>query len=286
MSERDVLRAAVMAMPARARISHGSRLRLLGLPVGPVAPVHLTVQGELHLDLDGIVLHRTKAMPPCDDDGVTPAAAFVQTVSTGRMIDVLARGEWLLHRGHLTRTEISEIARVHPWRPGAAESRAIVPALDGRSASLPESRLRLVVAAAGLPVPVPNVDLVEEDRVVARSDLVLAQWNVLLEYEGRQHLHDPAQWRRDLARYADLRARGWTYLQVTHEMLQHPRALVLRVHALLRDNGYDGPPPQFGVRCWRLFSPVSARVPWAGDLASTGGHVVDAASPLRRVGGR
>lgn len=286
MREQDVLRAAAMALPERARLSHGSRLRALGLQLGPLSPVHFTVQGELHLDLDGIVLHRTKAMPPCDDVGVTPASAFVQAVTEGRLIDVVARGEWLLHHGHVTRTQIEEIARSQSWRPGAAEARALVPGLDGRSASLPETRLRLVVAASGLPVPTPNVDLVDGDRVVARSDLVLPAWNLLLEYEGRQHLHDEAQWRRDLARYADLRARGWTYLQVTHEMLQHPRALVLRVHALLLENGYDGPPPRFGPRWWALFGPVSSRLSWIGDLASTSTHVVDADSPLRSADGR
>lgn len=113
--------AARLALPADARISHTSRLRMLGLEHGPSDPIHFTVAGDLHLTPSGIYLHRTLVMPPIDDVGVTPASAFVGFAARARIIDLVGVGDWLLHRHHVSEVELHEIATLHAWRSTAAQ---------------------------------------------------------------------------------------------------------------------------------------------------------------------
>ena len=127
---------------------------------------------------------------------------------------------------------------------------AVLPLLDARSRSLPESETRLVLEFAGLPRPEVNVEVVDHDGVfLGCGDLVYLLWKLLIEYEGRQHAFDVAQFESDIDRYAGFRRDGWEYLQVTQRKLRHPRSLVLEVHRALVSRGYDGPPPEFG-RPW------------------------------------
>ena len=78
MSQLDWISAASMAMPERAQVSHITRIQAAGLDIGSRRPLHFTVAGDLHIDLDEIFLHRTEVLPPLDGVGVTPAAAFIQ----------------------------------------------------------------------------------------------------------------------------------------------------------------------------------------------------------------
>jgi len=258
LSHPEMLQAAALSLTSRARLSHVSRIQALGLDRGGTERLHFTVTGDLHIDIDGIFLHRTVLMPPTDDVGVTPAAAFVQCCAELPVIELVVIGDWLVRRGHATCEEIHDVSRLHPWRPGARESRSVVPWLDGASRSPRESEVRAMVLACGLPAPEPNAPVFDEGgREVAIVDLLFRRWWFAVEYEGRQHADDPRQFARDIGRYADLRRLGMEYLQITSSMLTSPRAAMTRLHAGLAARGYDGPPPSFGARWQALFEPVS-----------------------------
>src|SRR5687768_9866715 len=77
MSEGDRIEAARLALPATARLTGLTRIRRLGLDFGPSSPVRFVVEGDLHLALEGVFLHRTARLPPADHATVTPAAAFI-----------------------------------------------------------------------------------------------------------------------------------------------------------------------------------------------------------------
>ena len=245
MSAADELEAARLALPDHARMSHRTRLQALGLDA-PAKPFHFTVAGDLHLDLPGVTLHRTKVLPPCDGVGVHPASAWVQECASLTRLEAVALGDWLLFGEHADRETLVDSARLHPWRPGAREALQVVPDLDGRARSLPESHLRCRLMSAGLPRPEVNADVLVAWRRVAIADLLFREWGVAVEYEGRQHHSDAWQFARDVQRYADLRAGGIEYVQVTAEMMRSPRAVVLAVYQCLRRRGYDGPAPVFG----------------------------------------
>lgn len=257
MTDLDWIKAATLAMPNRARLSHISRIRALGLDYGPVFPIEFTIPTDLHLEMDSVFLHRTEVLPPADDIAVSPAAAFIGYAATARLIDLIKVGDWLLHEGHMTRNELAELARFQLWRPGAKQVLRVLPHLDGRSRSLKESETRAILCFAGLPQPEVNVDILEDGVFLACVDMLYRAWRLIVEYEGRQHAQDPHQFNHDIGRYAGLRSARWDYFQVTQELLVHPRTLVLRIHAKLVERGYDGPEPEFGARWRALFDPVS-----------------------------
>ncbi len=259
MTHVDTIAAAALSMPGRAHLSHESLLQALGLDVGAHLPVRFTVAGDLHIATDDIFLHRTVVLPPTDARGVTPASAFIQYCATATVVDAVIAGDWLLHRHHMSLVEVAELTARDDWRPGARQARRVLRHLDGRSASPQESRLRVVIAFSGLPTPGINVPIEHGGRQIAIVDLLFAIWRLVVEYEGRQHAMDPRQFGRDIGRYADLRESDHEYIQVTFEMLQQPRHVVLRIHRALVRRGYHGPGPVFGRRWDSLFEPIEAR---------------------------
>ena len=261
MTPVDWIAAAALTMPERAQLSHLTRIQALGLDFGPRRPFHFTVAGDLHLDVGDIFLHRTEVLPPLDDVGVTPGGAFIQYCSDARMIDAIKVGDWLLHQRQMSVLEVAELARRDRWRPGALQALRVLPHLDAAARSLKESESRAVVVFSGLPVPEVNVDLVVNGRRLGCVDLLFRVWMLVLEYEGRQHAETAEQFGIDIVRYAGFRDELVAYLQVTNEMLRQPRALVLRVHQMLVDRGYDGPAPVFGARWRSLFEPIAVRPP-------------------------
>jgi hypothetical protein len=257
MTDLDWIAAAAMAMPDRAQMSHITRIQALGLDFGPMKPFHFTVAGDLHLDVDDIFLHRTEVLPPLDDLGVTPAAAFIQYCVGARMIDAIKVGDWLLHRRHMTVLEVAELARRDHWRPGANKVRRVIPHLDAGSRSLKESESRAVLVFAGLPKPEVNKDVRDaRGDLIGCGDLVYLLWKLLVEYEGRHHLTDLSQWNRDIDRYRGFRDESWRYVQVTNEKLDTPMKLVAEVYRQLVRGGYDGPAPTFGSLWLSLFEPI------------------------------
>lgn len=252
--------AARLWKPQDARVSHGTRLWLLGVEKGELLPIHLTVARDLHLAVPGIMLHRTAVMPPHDDVGVCVEAAFVGWAASARLIDLVAVGDWLIHRGHTTITALLVFAHEQSWRPGAAEVAAAVPLLDARSRSIPESETRVCLQVAGLPRPEVNLDVHDDAGLfLGCGDLVLRLWKLLVEYEGGQHFADARQIASDVDRYARFRQHGWEYVQVTKRHLAHPRDMVRRVHRELVARGYAGPSPEFGHAWDALFDLPNTR---------------------------
>ena len=256
MTAPDRIAAARLAMPARAQLSHVSRIQELGLDIGETKPVHFTVAGDHHLAIADTFLHRTEVLPPLDDVGVTPASAFIQYCATARLIDAIKVGDWLLHRHHITILEVAELSRRDHWRRGARQVRQVLGHLDAGSRSLPESEVRVLLVFAGLPAPEVNVPVDVDGDLLGIVDLLVRDVMLALEYEGRQHAESPTQFNRDIGRYAAFRSNGVDYFQITHEMAQKPKVLMARVHARMVELGYVGLAPVFGTRWDSLFETI------------------------------
>ncbi len=260
MTEEDWVMAAALALPDDARPTGITLIQRLGLDYGPRRPIRFVVARDLHLDLEGIFLHRTVRMPPLGPFGVNAAAAFISYCSLTRVVDAIKVGDWLLRNGHMTLTELHDLAWGQLWRAGAAEALWLLEHLDGSAWSLKESELRSVLAFAGLPRPLVNVDLGLDPVRAVVGDLWFRDLGVLVEYQGRHHQEDRGQYHSDIDRFALVRRHRVRYVEVTHELLSQPRAAVARVHAELVAAGYDGPPPVFGERWRQLFSSVALAV--------------------------
>lgn len=260
MTWTDTVQAAQLALPDSARTTGVTRLQQLGLDVGARAPLHFVVEGDLHLVLDGVFLHRTVKMPPSDDDGVTVEAAFVAYCAGVRLVDAIKVGSMLLHEEQMDLGRLDDILTQERWRRGAAEAAYVVQLLDGRCRSLPEAELLAYVVFAGMPTPQVNEKVVLADGTELTPDLWFVQLGAAVEYEGSQHQLDRDQYNADIDRYAAYRRNAVPYVQVTKERMRSPKATVRLVHAALVRQGYVGPGPDFGPSWEALFVRVAVLV--------------------------
>jgi very-short-patch-repair endonuclease len=104
---------------------------------------------------------------------------------------------------------------------------------DPRAESQPESRLRVLLALAGLPA-VPQYTVRDATgKFVARVDLAYPDLRIAIEYDGAWH-GASGQLSRDRRRHNSLVAAGWTVLYVTAADMHDPQALVTRIEAVLQ----------------------------------------------------
>lgn len=260
MTWADHVEAARLALPPSARTTGATRLRQAGFDAGDRWPLHFVVEGDLHLTLDGVFLHRSVKMPSGEDDGVSVEAAFVAFCAESRLLDAIRVGSVLLNKGVLDLGLLEEILIEEKWRRGVSETAYALPHLEGRCRSMPEAELFAYVVFAGMPVPEINRTVEFREGVELTPDLWFEDYGLAVEYEGSHHQEDRAQYNADIDRYALYRRHDVPYEQVTKERMRSPRATVRRVHSALVAEGYAGPPPVFGVLWATLFEPLATLV--------------------------
>jgi very-short-patch-repair endonuclease len=88
-----------------------------------------------------------------------------------------------------------------------------------------------------------------------RFDLCYPALKLIIEYDGRQHAMNTAQWQRDLKRREELDALGWRLIIVTAEDLYDaPEQVLVRVRAALIERGATGIRRQFKTEWLRYFA--------------------------------
>lgn len=260
MTTHDWHTAAALSLTPQVHLSHVSRIQAAGLDIGPGLPVHFTTELDSSAKREGIFVHRTDTLPPLDEAGVTPAAALIGYAASASALDVIVAADWLLHHEQTTLPALRTLATDDAWRPGADAVRRLLHEFDVRAASLPESRCRMFVVAAGLPRPEVNVRFLDDPGCPV-NDLLIRRWRVAIEYEGLYHFTTAAQWTRDIDRYAWMRRNDLAYVQVYAEKLRDPRRFVMEVFQALRRQGYDGSAPDFGAR-WKALFAAPSRTGW------------------------
>ena len=121
-------------------------------------------------------------------------------------------------------------------RWGSRRATALLPLVDGRAMSPPESRVRLACHLAGLPHPVPQFEVVHEGSFLGQVDLAWLEAKLVVEYEGAYHF-DELQIRKDDDRYAALVAAGWRVIRLSSVDLRDLDAVVARIRAALMEAG-------------------------------------------------
>lgn len=258
MTWEDKIEAARLALPATAKTTGSTRLQQLGFSSTPDEPLHFVIEGDLHLVLDGVFLHRTVQMPPHDDAGVTVEAAYVAYCAESRVIDAIKMGSMLLHGEALDGHRLEELLDSQPWRRGCPETRFVLAFLNGDCRSMAEAELVAMLAFAGLPEPEVNRSL-ELGDVILTPDLSWEIYRRVVEYEGAQHQQDRGQYNADIDRYATYREHNIGYRQITKERMRSPKSVVRQIHDDLVEGGYEGPPPDF-TGLWPLLFAALADV--------------------------
>jgi very-short-patch-repair endonuclease len=131
--------------------------------------------------------------------------------------------------------DIEALADRHRGTRGVKLLRGVLNLVDGGAESPQETRVRLLLVAAGLPNPQTQIQFRD---LHIRVDMGWREWRVAVEYDGIQHWSDGRQRSWDIERIALLESMGWTVIRISAEMLKRPQAIVDRVGAALISRGY------------------------------------------------
>jgi len=215
-----------------ASLSHVSAVLAHGLPVfgAPLGRATLVRPVEKEVLTQAFVI-RPDGQATCDTEAgpaVVPATALVQlTLDSGVLSGVVAADN-ALHSGLLQPEDLDQAAaRVVGW-PRSGRVRSLLTLVDARSESVGESRLRVHLAALGIPV-IPQV--VIRDRsgdFVARVDLWVEGTGVVVEFDGRVKYTDggPEALFAEKRREDRLRRLGYVVVRVTWSDLGRPDRVI------------------------------------------------------------
>lgn len=186
----------------------------------------------------GIICHTyaLRSTECCSVNGLrltTPARTAFDIGRTRPPEQAAVHLDALVRVSGLKAADVLELADLRPGLRGVRRLRDVMRLIDGGAESPQETRLRLVLINAGLPLPETQIEF--RDRfgdVRVRVDMGWRQWKVAVEYDGVQHWTDRRQRSWDIDRIAMLEASGWVVIRVSAEMLTRPDVVIRRV----RDN--------------------------------------------------
>ncbi|WP_336029678.1 endonuclease domain-containing protein [Geodermatophilus sp. FMUSA9-8] len=235
-------RAAALLMPPAAVIGGRSAAALLGAPAPEWRDPVTVVLPEPHKwrGPEGVRVHRGHLSPGevrGDGYGLRWTAplrtawdvAVLETTATAvGVVDAMLRAELI------GVPEMDDLLRGRVGRRGSRRFRRVVELADGRSESLPESTVRVACHLGGLPAPVPQYEVVERDRWLARVDLAWPDLKVAVEYDGEHHFED-GRIPKDDARLARLTAAGWLVIRLAAPDLRRLDDVVDRIRVALSE---------------------------------------------------
>jgi hypothetical protein len=249
--------AALLASPRDAVVSHHTALRMYGLALGGLFPLHISTRTSTHTRRENIRSHQRRApIATREMHGVpvtAPMRTLVDIATKVTSVQLIQAAEHMIHHGHVTVEGLSEYVMVRHL-DGVQRVRRVLGWIRDGAESPRESTLRLMIVFARLPEPRCNLAIHDSDGTfLARGDLVYPELRVLVEYDGWYHERDAQQRQKDLLRRERLEAAGWRVIVVTSRDMATPQAVVRRVHEALVDRGHAGSGPIFSLMWSRWF---------------------------------
>jgi len=156
--------------------------------------------------------------------------------------DLIVMGDGLVRRRGPVATLDQLVAAVsaRPGRRGTARLRTALLSIRENTDSARETILRLAVTRAGFPEPEINAELRDHaGRVIAHGDMVWPQFRVVLEYDGRQHAEDPAQFAIDIRRLDRIAEADYRLIRVDRELLAARTELFRTITRALSARGWS-----------------------------------------------
>lgn len=241
-------RALLAALPPDSAFSHWTAASLLGLPSRSSTRPHVILAPRSVLpQRTELIVHGRQLMPgdivAVDGLPVTSGPRlFVDLAALLTERELVVLGDALLRMRLAAPESLSWRVQLAARRRGVVRARAALRLVDERAQSVPESVVRHIIIAGGLPVPEPQLPIFDQyGRVVAHADLGYADWKILIEYEGRQHSEDD-QFGREIERYSRMAAEGWLVLRFSAGHLARPYVILERVRQALLSRGWTPPP--------------------------------------------
>jgi very-short-patch-repair endonuclease len=251
--------AALLVHPAPAFASHSSAGRVYGVPLPPgLAEEHVSVFDRKNRRRRmGVVPHvapRDAAIARVRGIDVSaPAQLFIELAQQLTLVDLVVVGDHLVRKGKLTPKELVAYCARHGTEAARRAARYVRRDVD----SPMETRLRMLIVLAGLPEPVVNFKVYWEDGTVRyRFDLSYPDYKIVVEYDGRQHRDDLAQWDHDVERGEWFDDDGWRHVPVfSWGIYKRPDRTLARVRKVLVARGHPGVPREL-AEGWRPHFPV------------------------------
>lgn len=236
------LEAACHALAPRLRegqfFSHETALFLVGAPMPewPYRPgIHVSAYRPSHEPRTrGVIGHRLQVRESATGEVRRlpvehPVRAWRQAGRLWRLGDLVAAADFLIHEDNAM-ADVRDL-RDEVLRMGDVRGGVLLRALQEVRAGVRsprETRLRLLLQEAGLPEPCVGWNLfTDRGTFVAELDLAYPRYRVAVEYDGRGHSEDEAQFARDADRWAAIRAQGWVHERVlSHHLVRDGRAAI------------------------------------------------------------
>jgi len=245
---RALIRATIAATSETAVVSHVSALVGHGLPTWNMRldRAHLTRPRPGGARLGRVLVVHAGRLEP---DEITLVEGIAHTTVARTVVDIaraeefghaVVVGDAALHRGAATVAQLHDQLRRARARPGYRRAAQVVAFLDGRSAGIGESRLRVAIAAAGLAAPEVGARVLSPDNsFVARVDCLFPALGVAADVDPSGCPDTEAVSARQAegalitAELRDdrLRALGWIPVRWTWGELGDPRQVPLRIEA-------------------------------------------------------
>ena len=228
LSWRGALLAACWAGGFRAAASHRSAAKLWDLPGGRREPLEIVCPRWRRAQHEGLIVHETKALTELD---LTEVDGVPVTTVGRTLLDLGAvcgpRTVELAFENALRR-DLTTIAALRPMlarlgrqgRNGAGVLRALVEDRDPDRRPTESDRETLVMQMLrmnGMPQPIPQYDIYNGTRFVARVDFAYPEWMIAGEYESYQEHTGKAALIRDNPRRNAIVSAGWKPIGVTPE---------------------------------------------------------------------
>jgi hypothetical protein len=222
---RGHLLAACWAGGFRAVASWRSAAALYLLPGGSRNVVEITCPRWRRARHDGLVVHESNALSTADItmvDGIpttTPARTLFDLGAYYGIGMVELALDRSLSKGLVTLDELDALVRrlSRRGRPGGPKLRQLLEARDPArrpTESVMETMLLQTIRAAGLPEPIPQLEVWAGGAFIGRVDLAYPEARVAIEYDSDEHHSGRSATRRDRARRHDLIAAGWLPIDV------------------------------------------------------------------------
>src|SRR3954469_11964125 len=238
-------RAAALLMPPEAAIGGRSAAAWFGAPFSSATdPVLVVVpRGCPWTGPRGVQVHRTDLSPAeawTTKDGVRlttvrrtawDIATLESTMTAVPLLDGMVR-DAVVNGGDLTEEALAHEVTSRRGRWGSRRAQFLLPLVDGRAMSPPESRVRVACHLGGLPHPIPQLTIYEQGVFLGQVDLAWPEAKLIVEYEGAYHF-DELQISSDDARYERLVAAGWRVIRLSSIDLRDLDAVVGRISAAL-----------------------------------------------------
>ncbi|MHA7304577.1 hypothetical protein ACX80E_04920 [Arthrobacter sp. TMN-49] len=143
---------------------------------------------------------------------------------------------------YATVAELRQMVERHKGTPGIQKARQALALARVGSDSAPESRLRIALAAAGLPEPLINEPVALAHGKSRTPDAQFPEYCVAVEYDGGTH-SESGQVGRDIRRQEDFHEAGWIEVRIGKEhMRDDAKAAVRRVRDALYSRGWRPKP--------------------------------------------